>query len=310
VQAPNPSTTLARATGLHDYSSTTGTAVDFGCLTTPPTAGAPHMSTLTGYVKLFSSQPGMSGTVGVKVQVFGVDTSTGALMGQVGSTFTTSMSDKSETNDWLNACTGSPCSFWQYTITGVPTETPLVIVTSDAGMHLWSTLYDYNIYFSNDSKCVTGGGPCVQSSSGSTWETSYDVTAVAPGDVQLAANSAGGFTLDPTKGVLAGEVHDCGDIRVSGANVDTDQAHQGPVFYFGTNEAQPLPDSSRSTSDLGTSILGLFGALNLTAGVPIRISAIGNVGGKDTLLGTSIVQVYSGSSVTAISLRGRRPYQK
>jgi hypothetical protein len=303
VQAPT--TALARSTGLHYYSATSDVTVDYSCLATAPTAGAVHTSTLSGYVKIFSSG---TDTAGVMIQVFNVDTSTGALGAQVGSTYTTSSTDKSVTNNWLNACTTNVCTFREYTITGVPTETPLVIVTSDAGMGGgWSSLYDYNIYFSDADVCASApaGAPCVASTT--TWATSYDVTAVKPCDISTAAISVG-LTTDPTKGVLAGEVHDCGDIRISGADVDTDQPHIGSLFYFGAQESDPLPNETLTS----TSPLGLFGALNLAPGVPIRVSAIGTYAGKDTLLGTNVVQVYTGSmgpAVTAISLRGRRPYQ-
>jgi hypothetical protein len=310
IQAPTA--TLTRAEGLHYYSTSTGTTPDYSCLTTPPAKGTPQTGTLTGYVKIFSSQ---TDTAGVKVQVFNVDTTTGALGSQVGSAYVTSATDMSITNTWLNACTTTPCTFRQYTITGVPTETPLVIETSDAGGGTWSTLYDYNIYFSNSIVCpgttpMTGqtvapaGAPCIMSPN--TWN--YLATAVAPADIQTAAITVG-LTADPSMGVLAGEVHDCGDIRIAGANVDTDQAHDGPLFYFGDNESDPLPDSTRQVGDEGTSALGLFGGLNIAPGVPIRVSSVGVLDGKVTLLGTNVVQVYSGPSVTAISLRGRRPYQ-
>jgi hypothetical protein len=301
-----PVATLTRAEGLHDYSSNTPTP-DFSCLGTPPVAGASHTSTLSGFVKIFSSYPA-GGTVAVKVEVFKVNTATGALGAQLG-TYTTQASDKTETNSWLNACTSDPCTFYQYKIAGIPTETPLVIKTSDGGgTGLWTALYDYNIYFADDSKCVTGGGPCVQSQSSSGWTTNYDVTAATPDDISTAALTVG-LTASASQGVLAGEVHDCGDIRIAGANVDTDQEHDGSLFYFGPNEAMPLPDETRGSNNEGTSALGLFGALNMAPGVPIRVSAIGIVDGKDTLLGTAVVQVYGGPSVTAVSLRGRRPYQ-
>jgi hypothetical protein len=306
VQAPTA--TLTRAEGLHDYSVSNASPPDFSCLTTPPTAGAVHMGTLSGFVKVFSSSP-PTGTVGVKVEVFGVNTTTGALSSSYGS-HTTVSGDMTETNDWLNDCTGSPCTFYQYTIPNVPTETPLVIHTSDAtGTGYWSDLYDYNIYFSDAFTCASApiGAPCT-SSSGGTWTSTYDVTAVANGDVQTAATTVGLTTL-PSDGVIAGEVHDCGDVRISGANVDTDQAHDEGLFYFDANESNPLPDTSRSGQDLGTSALGLFGALNVATGIPVRVSAIGIINGKDTLLGTAIVQVYPNAAVTAVSLRGRRPYQ-
>lgn len=60
---------------------------------------------------------------------------------------------------------------------------------------------------------------------------------------------------------------------------------------------------------LGTSKLGLFGALNFVTGTPIRLSAIGKYQGKTVLLGTHVVQVFPGA-VTALSFRGRRPSQK
>ncbi len=300
-----PTTTLARAVGLHDYSTTSPSAVDFSCLAAPPKAGPVHTTTLTGYVKIFSSG---TDTAGVKVQVFNVDTSTGVLGAQVGSTFMTSMTDPSETNTWLNACTSMPCTFRQYTITGVPTETPLVIQTSDAGSHIWSTLYDYDVYFSDAATCTTTppGAPCVNAAGTAT---NYDVTAVAPGDITLAASVAGGFTVASTEGVIAGEVHDCGDIRLSGANVGVDQTHTGPIIYFGTDADPDESDPTPNQSQTSTSPLGLYAGLDFEVGVPIKVSAIGNYAGKDTLLGTAVVQAYAGPSVTAITLRGLRPFQ-
>jgi hypothetical protein len=91
--------------------------------------------------------------------------------------------------------------------------------------------------------------------------------------------------------------------------VDTDVAHQGDIFYFSDNESNPLPDKTRSAGGLGTSKLGLFGALNVATGVPIHISAVGKSQGADKLLGTYTVQAFP-NAVTALSLRGRRPWQQ
>jgi len=309
VQEPRSTTELTRAStsDYHDYAAPpTSLTPDLGCLTTPAVTGPVHATTLTGYVKIFSSNP-PGGTLGVTVQVFRVDTTTGALMGQVGSPYTTSKSDPVTSNHWLYNCETDACAFYGYTITGVPTETPLVIETSDGGPGLWANLYDYNIYFSDAVDCASAptGAPCVSSAT----TTSYDVTAVVPADISTAATLAGGFTLNPTQGVIAGEVHDCGDVRIAGANVDLDKPYVGPLIYFDANETQPTPDEDIGQADEGTSLLGLFGALDLATGAPIRVSAIGNVSGKDTLLGTAIVQAYPGPSVTAITLRGRGPYQ-
>ena len=123
------------------------------------------------------------------------------------------------------------------------------------------------------------------------------------------ASAAGGFTIKADRGVIAGEVHDCGDVRLGGATVNTDYRPEGDMFYFGDNESDPLPDKTRTQAGLGTSKLGLFGALNYPTGTPIRISAAGKVGSTKVLLGTIVVQVFPGA-VTALSFRGRRPWQK
>ena len=135
----------------------------------------------------------------------------------------------------------------------------------------------------------------------------FEPSAVAATDINTVASAAGGFNVKPEKGLIAGEVHDCADVRISGATVDIDAAHEGEMFYFGDNEANPLPDKSRGAR--GTSRLGLFGTLNVTTGLPVRVSAIGNYNGQTVLLGSSVVQVYP-RSVTSLRFRGRRPWQK
>jgi hypothetical protein len=232
----------------------------------------------------------------VNVQVFTVDPSTGTLGITPLGSYVTSTSDTSETNTWLRACADG-CLFRRYEIPGVPIGTPLVIETSDAiGDGTWSNLYEYNVYFSGPTCALDGGGSCV----------SYDVTAVTMADIEALAEPLG---LDPSTGVLAGEVHDCGNVRVSGANVDTDQPHIGAMLYFGNTEANPLPDPSRSAQDFGTNDLGRFAAFNFTAGIPIRVSAIGNAADcHDTLIGTNVVQAFP-ASMTWLTMRGRADYQ-
>lgn len=287
-----PSQELARGTGLHRFTSDSPT-LDLGCLAAPPAAGASKPITLKGFVRLFSSG---NDSKGVKIEIFeeGKD---GALGEPVGNAVVTTESDAEmmPKPDWPSKCPDGGCSFRAYSYAGVPTETPLVIKTSDAtGGQQWAALYDYNVYIANSAVSATDEG-------------SYEVSAVAATDLNTVASAAGGFTIRQDRGLLAGEVHDCADVRVSGATVDTDVAHEGDMFYFGENEADPLPDKSRGT--LGTSKIGLFGALNVTAGVPVRLSAVGKVNGTTTLLGTHVVQTFPGS-VTALSFRGRRPYQK
>ena len=295
-----PQQEATRSSGLHYFSSPDGsTQPNLGCLTTPVALDTSKTVTLKGYVKLFSSG---NDSAGVKIEIF-QEGANGALGAPVGTAFVTTSDDAKDPPQmplptWSSKCPPDGCRLRSYTYAGVPTETPLIIKTSDATGtgNLWSDLYDYNVYIPNT---------IVDASN----TASYDASAVAATDVNTVASAAGGFTIKSDKGVLAGEVHDCGDVRLSGAMVDTDLSHEGPMFYFGDNEANPLPDQNRGPEGLGTSKLGLFGALNVPTGTPMRVSAVIKSGGKDVLLGTYTVQAFPGA-ISALSFRGRRPWQK
>jgi hypothetical protein len=296
-ESPDP---LADGIGLHRYSTSDPNAKpDLSCLAQPATLGTPQMVTLTGYVWLFSS--GLDST-GVKVEVYteknpNTDGTLGDLVG-ADTTDSTRPTYPGDTS-WNSKCTPM-CSFRQYTIKNVPTETPLVIKTSDGGSGSWATLYDYDIYFPTSA---------VQSDT-----VAYDATAVAGADLSTVAGTVG-ETIQPNAGLLAGEVHDCKDIRLGGATVGTTVTTGNQVLYFTSDEGNPLPTNSASD----TSDLGLFGALNLPTGQPVRITATGQCPagapssvcrpGDNVMLGTYVVQLYPGA-VTAISLRGRRPWQR
>lgn len=247
--------------------------------------------TLTGYLKVFVG--GDTDSAGVKVEVFqeGKDGALGAL---VGTAATTDANSPSRTNTWLKGCPTEGCTERQFTYPNVPTETPLIIHTSDANnAGKWYDFYDYNVYFSNGQ--VSNG------------TVSYDTQAVGTTDPATVTATLG-TSVSSTKGLLAGEVHDCGDVRLSGATVNTDYRGETDMFYFGDDETNPLPDLSRTAPGIGTSQLGLFGALNYPPGVPIHVSAVGLVNGQRKLIGAYTVQVFAGA-VTGLSLRGRRPYQ-
>lgn len=288
-----PTQELERGTGLNRYSSADPT-LNLGCLDAPGELGTPKNVKLKGFVWLFSSGNDSSG---VKVEIF-KEGPNGAVGEPVGTPTETKTTDEflMPRPVWLKKCPDGGCAFRAYTYEGVPTETPLIVRTSDVNPNgsQWKPLYDYNVMFRNSE--VTPEGT-----------VSYNPNAVAATDVNTVAAAAGGFVPKSDRGVLAGEVHDCGDVRVAGAMVDTDVAHEADLFYFGSNEADPLPDQPQARS--GTSKLGLFGALNFQTGVPIRVTAVGQSGGKKILLGTHVVQAFPGA-VTALSLRGRRPYQK
>lgn len=290
-----PSGELVRGTGLNRNSSSSPT-INLACLDNPGDVGTPQTVKLKGFVRVFSSG---SDSAGVKIEVF-KEGPNGTLGEIVGTPVVTTKDDTKNPPQqpkptWLKKCPDGGCTFRAFEYAGIPTETPLIVKTSDAaGGEQWAQLFDYNIYFSNARVQADGS-------------VTYDPAAVAATDINTVASAAGGFTVKADKGLLAGEVHDCEDVRLSGATVDTDVVHDGDMFYFGENESDPLPDKSRGA--LGTSKLGLFGTLNLPTGTPIRISALGKSGGQTILLGTYTVQTFPGA-VTALSLRGRRPWQK
>lgn len=287
-----PTEELARGTGLNRFSSSDAT-LQLGCLDAPAALGTAKPVTLRGHVRLFSSG---GDSAGVKVEIYkeGPDGALGELVGTAATT-TNADTPAPKIETFLKKCPDGGCILRAFEYPNVPTETPLVVKTSDAsGGQQWADFYDYNVYFANDA---VQAGDVVE----------YEPSVVAATDINTVASAAGGFTVKQDRGLLAGEVHDCGDVRVSGATVDTDVAHEGDMFYFGDNEADPLPDKSRA--GIGTSRLGLFGTLNLPTGQPIRVSALGKVSGQTVLLGHYTVRTFPGA-VTALSFRGRRPWQK
>jgi hypothetical protein len=285
-----PSQALSRGTGLNRY-STNDPTIDLACLDAPAAQGAPQAITLKGHVRLFSSG---GDSKGAKIEIF-KQNDDGSLGDLVGAAVTSSDSDTDvKTETFLKKCPDGGCTLRSYEYAGVPTETRLIVKSSDAASSgQWADLYDYDIYFSNGD--VADGS------------IEYEPSVVAATDINTVASAAGGFTVKQDKGLLAGEVHDCADIRLAGATVDIDAQHEADMFYFGENESDPLPDKSRGA--LGTSKLGLFGTLNVTTNVPIRISAIGKQGDQTILLGSTVVRTFPGA-VTSLRLRGRRPWQK
>jgi hypothetical protein len=290
-----PSSSLIDGTGLHRFSAPAGTQPVLSCLSSAAGLGTPQMVTLTGYVWLFSSG---QDSAGVQIDLYKENSpnSDGSFdtTSEVGSApYTTSTMDPIDPTDtsWNTECSNG-CSYRQYTIKNVPTETPLVMKTSDAGSMQWATLYQYNLYFSNSS--VSGG------------MVSFDAEAVAGPDLTTVAQTVG-QTIQPGMGLLAGEVHDCNNIRVGGATVASNASNNPQVYYFTSDESNPLP----SLSQTYTSVLGLYGFINVPTGSPVRVSAVAEDpmnAGQYLMVGTYNVQVFDGA-VTALVLQGRRSWQ-
>jgi hypothetical protein len=111
-----------------------------------------------------------------------------------------------------------------------------------------------------------------------------------------------GKTVTSGHGAVAGEVHDCQNLRVVNAVVDVD-AQKFITTYFGDDEDDPLPDLNAKS----TSTLGLYAALDIVPG-PVAVSAAGVVDGELVGVGFLRVWVYP-DAVTSATFRGMLGYQ-
>lgn len=252
----------------------------------------------------YPDKPGMSQTVKMKgtavifshgcqsnsltIEVYKVKrtggTDDGALGSLVGSAVTTD-ADCSKTGV---ASVEEMCSGMRYECVyeydGVPTETELVVKTSGSS---WTPLYDYNIF--------------IRSSAVMNGEYKHDVRALASDDYGLISQTAIGAPITGGHGAIAGEVHDCGDVRLENAVVDVNVPRVA-LTYFGNDEAHPLPDLGAK----GTSTLGLYSAIDVAPG-QASIGAAGKTkDGKMVGLGFLRVQVFP-DSVTTVTFRGMNP---
>jgi hypothetical protein len=256
----------------------------------PKAAGAPQMVTVEGLAKIFSHG---DASTNLDVEFWTVKRTGGADDGMpdklIGMKITTP-SDCSTADTGVETKVGTEPNVTirhecKYSYADVPTNTELLIVTRGDG---WAPLYDFNIYIP-DAEVQNG-----------TW--THNVRALAADDYTVIPQAAIGHGITPGNGAIAGEVHDCGDVRVQNATVDTD-AKRKILVYFTPDEDSPLPDQSANA----TTRLGLYSALDVPQG-PVNVSAVGLVGGKEVTLGHFKAQIFP-DSVTAVTFRGLRPFQ-
>jgi hypothetical protein len=288
VALPTPSGELTRSAHVADYAGSG--PPDLSCYqpASYPTLGTSQMVTVSGVAKIFAH--GCAST-GLTIEIWTVKRTGGADDGtldtMVGSSVTTPA-------DCTTAATGMPVTnanctpvyecFYSYP--NVPSETELVIKTSGTG---WTELYDYNNYI--PTAAVMNG----------KW--SHDVYALASDDYGTIAQAAIGSPITTGNGAIAGEVHDCQNIRLINATVDVNVPRTEQVFYFTTDPNNPLPEASETA----TSALGLYAALNIAPG-PVALGALGLVNGQVTTVGFYKVRVYA-NAVTTMTFQGLRPYQ-
>ena len=285
VAQKEPPGALARSSTVKEYGGTGDP--DVGCFDPagfPDKPGTSQTVTMKGTAVIFSHGCSSSN---LKIEVYTVargGSNDGDLGSLVGSPVMTD-ADCSVSGVASDEETCDPSRFeCVFEYPGVPTETELVVKTSG---DQWTSLYDYNIFIRNDA--VQNG----------VW--THDVRALASDDYGVISQAAIGAPITPGNGAIAGEVHDCGDVRLQNAVVETNVFRKA-LTYFGDDEAHPLPDLSGT----GTSTLGLYSALDLSPG-PASIGAMGKTkDGKMIGLGFLRIRIFP-DSVSTVTFRGMNP---
>jgi hypothetical protein len=212
-------------------------------------------------------------------------------------------------DDGGGATTCAPRLRWEahFSIPNVPTNKQLVIRSTGAnGMadQTWATIYAWNVFLS------TGDVACKDKSSTdcldmTTTPPTYqlNVSALSQSDyvnIPTVAGLSGG--LPKGQGALAGEVHDCDNIRVDNVLVQT-QPQASRNTYFNGNPIMTLPDTTR----LATDQLGLYAALSLPPGQAQVVTA-GTLtdGGALTSFGKFSANVFA-DSVAVVNINGGKP---
>lgn len=259
-------------------------------------AGTPKNVTLFGFVRNFSNG---CDAKNVKIEVFTVkrggaeDGSPDQLIGTAVTTGSGACEEGQADCKLVEVEDKCPNKrIWRaYEYPNVPTETELLIRTSSVdGANDYAPLYDFNIYVSNDDPGVAEG------------KYERPLRAIVNSDFSLIPQVAYGSPITPGNGAVAGEIHDCGDIRITNATFGVSRKGAAES-YFSDNEQAPLPDGQATS----TSVLGLYSAYDLTPG-PVRVVALARVGGQQTSLGYYDVRIFP-NAISSMTFRGLRPFQ-
>jgi hypothetical protein len=292
-------------TPARDYcvDGATGMPPDIGCMMTPPTHGTPQNVWLYGVVDIFANG-GDSNNITVEVFQEGTNGALGTMVGSATASTASPCFEMEDLVDSMGATTGETRRLGFYAIPMVPTETPLIIRTQgDAG--LWSPLYTYNFQILNSDVAAIASADATCASAGATdMGFLYRARVLSRNDymsIPLTAGLASG--IRGGHGAIAGEVHDCADVRLEWAQVGITGNPVSKV-YFNDIADNPLPAVGRTQ---GTSLLGLYAGLDIAPGA-VDIAAIGFTGGQTVSLGWYHAQVFA-DSVTVVSLRGIRATQ-
>jgi hypothetical protein len=196
-----------------------------------------------------------------------------------------------------------------YTITGIPTNRFLAIRTNGPGGAqdpTWGQLVQYNVYLSTaDPSCdATHTTNCFVAGA-STPTYRLNINALSRGDYENIPTTAGlNGGIPAGHGAIAGEVDDCDDVRVSGAQVGTNP-QSTTLTYFNGDPANTLPSVGRTPQ--GTDVDGLYAALDLVPG-PVTVRAAGEVAGSTVDLGSFKAKIWP-DSVSIIPINSGHPPQ-
>ncbi len=277
---------LLRSANVDEYSGTGDP--DLSCFEAggyPEKPGTPQIVTMKGIAEIFSHG---CQSKNLTIEVYTVKRTGGDDDGDLGDLIGTAVTTPDDCTVAGEQSDEEGCDPARYECTyeypGVPTETELIVKTSGAQ---WTPLYDYNIFIRNDAAPA------------GVW--SHDVRALASDDYGLISQTAIGAPITAGHGAIAGEIHDCGDVRLINAVVDINVPRK-VLTYFGDDEAHPLPDlSGRATSSLA-----LYSAIDVNPGQASLAAGGLRADGKVHGLGFLRVRVFP-DSVTSVTFRGMNP---
>ena len=206
----------------------------------------------------------------------------------------------------------SPRLRWEprFSIPNVPTNTQLVMRTaeSDGKATSWAVMDSWNVFLASDDKACTDAlsSDCLDLSDKANPKYQLNANLLSSGDYSNIPNVAGlSQGIAQGRGAVAGEIHDCDNVRVGFVQVGVNPP--GDRFtYFNGDPYKTVPDSSRSTS--GTDRLGLFSSLNTRPG-PVSVEGAALVNGKIVSVG-KLKAVLFPDSVAVLNVNGGKPQQQ